>query len=125
MEGQSLESRKEKIKNEVLDAGTDELANELAKAGKEAIHRLIQDVKEYIGNQYSNFKLNSVNNAELKKLEMRIAISNENVEIGMEKKEIAVVWAMQKLGYSKEDIQKVLNLANQAYNPKSKSSFLD
>ncbi len=121
MEGQSLESRKEKIKNEVLDAGTDELA----KAGKEAIHRLIQDVKEYIGNQYSNFKLNSVNNAELKKLEMRIAISNENVEIGMEKKEIAVVWAMQKLGYSKEDIQKVLNLANQAYNPKSKSSFLD
>lgn len=35
----------------------------------------------------------------------------------MEKKEIAVMWAMRKLGYSK-DMDKVLDLANQAYGIK-------
>jgi len=56
---------------------------------------------------------------ELDNLATRISISNENVEIGMEKKEVAVMWAMQKLGYGKEETQRVLKLANEAYNPKN------
>lgn len=56
----------------------------------------------------------------MKQLQMAIEQHNRTIEIGMEKKEIAVMWAMRKLGYSKEDVDKVLDLANQAYEPKEK-----
>jgi len=36
----------------------------------------------------------------------------------MEKKEIAIMWAMRKLGYSEEQTQQVLDLANKAYQKK-------
>ena len=52
---------------------------------------------------------------------MAIEQHNRTIEIGMEKKEIAVMWAMKKLGYSKEDVEKVLDLANQAYGPKEEN----
>lgn len=37
----------------------------------------------------------------------------------MEKKEIAIMWAMMKLGYSREETDKILDTANQAYNQKN------
>ena len=57
----------------------------------------------------------------MKQLQMAIEQHNRTIEIGMEKKEIAVMWAMKKLGYSKEDVDKVLDLANQAYGPKEEN----
>lgn len=55
---------------------------------------------------------------ELQQLEERIRESNELVDIGMEKKEIAVMWAMRKLGYSEDEVQKILDVANEAYQSK-------
>jgi Holliday junction resolvasome RuvABC DNA-binding subunit len=39
----------------------------------------------------------------------------------MDKKEIAVMWAMKKLGYTEEQMQELLDLANEAYKPKDKA----
>lgn len=115
----NMKSRKEKMKDELLDTS----ANEAVKLGNEAISFVFQELKEMLLNKYNNFKSSKTTNtdAELKKLEMRISVSNKSVEIGMEKKEIAVMWAMKRLGYSKEETQKVLDLANEAYNPPKNS----
>jgi Holliday junction resolvasome RuvABC DNA-binding subunit len=109
-------SRSKKVFDNILDAGADELEN----IGVSTTHAIIQEVKEWVIKKYSKFKSSSDDDAEVKleNLEMRIDISNKNVEIGMEKKEIAVMWAMRKMGYSEEETQQVLNLANKAYHPK-------
>ena len=38
----------------------------------------------------------------------------------MDKKEIAVMWAMREVGYSEEETKEVLDLANKAYLPKER-----
>lgn len=116
MAEKSKESRGKKVVDGILDAG----AVELQSIGIEAVHGVIQEIREWVLNKYSSLKLGSNNNAEsaLKNLEMRIELSNKNVEIGMEKKEIAVMWAMRKIGYSEDETRKVLDLANTAYQPK-------
>ena len=52
----------------------------------------------------------------LEDLEKRIQLSNESINIGMEKKEIAVMWAMRKLGYTEEETAQVLKTAGEAYS---------
>lgn len=102
-----------KMKDEIFDTAV----AELTQAGKDCIHVLVQDMKEWVRKRYISIKSDSTidSEVELEDLERRIAISNETVEIGMEKKELAVMWAMRKLGYSEEETQKILNLANEAY----------
>lgn len=109
-------TRREKVVNSILDAGVEDIQ----KIGVEATHAIIQEVKEWVINKYSKVKLSSDDDGKVKleDLEMRIKISNENVDIGMEKKEIAIMWAMRKLGYSEEQTQQVLDLANKAYQKK-------
>lgn len=104
-------TRSEKVVNSILDSG----AEEIQKIGIEATHKIIQEVKEWIVNKYNKIKSNSDKIIKLDDIERRIKISNENVDIGMEKKEIAIMWAMRKLGYSEEQTQQVLDLANKAY----------
>ena len=105
--------RREKVVNSILDAGV----VDIQKIGVEATHAIIHEVKEWVIYKYNKVKSSSVNDPKitLEDLEMRIKISNENVDIGMEKKEIAIMWAMKKLGYSEEQTQQVLDLANKAY----------
>lgn len=109
-------SRREKVFNSILDAG----AEDIQKIGVEVTHAVIQEVKEWVLNKYNRVKTSSYNDARIKleDLEMQIKISNTNVDIGMEKKEIAIMWAMRKLGYSEEQTQQVLDLANKAYQQK-------
>jgi len=109
-------TRREKVVNSILDAGVEDIQ----KIGVEATHAIIQEVKEWVINKYSKVKSSSDDDAKgkLEDLEMRIKISNENVDIGMEKKEIAIMWSMRKLGYSEEQTQQVLDLANKAYKKK-------
>lgn len=104
--------RREKVVNSILDAGVEDIQ----KIGVEATHAIIHEVKEWVIDKYNKVKSSSVNDPKitLEDLEMRIKISNENVDIGMEKKEIAIMWAMKKLGYSEEQTQQVLDLANKA-----------
>lgn len=108
-------NRKDKIKNSLLDTATDEITN----AGNEAVRVVFRDIKDWISDRYKKFKEPKVDTEEeLKQLQISIEQENRTIEIGMKKKEIAVMWAMRKLGYSKEDVDKVLDLANQAYEPK-------
>ncbi len=109
-------TRREKVVNGILDAG----AEDMQKIGVEATHAVIQEIKEWVLNKYNRVKSSSDNDAKIKleDLETQIKISNENVDIGMEKKEIAIMWAMRKLGYSEEQTQQVLDLANKAYQKK-------
>jgi len=106
-------TRREKVVNSILDAG----AEDMQKIGVEATHAVIQEIKEWVLNKYNRVKSSSDNDAKIKleDLEMQIKISNKNVDIGMRKKEIAIMWAMRKLGYSEEQTQQVLDLANKAY----------
>lgn len=111
-------SRREKVINGILDTS----ANEMENVGSDIIHMLIQDVKEWLIQKYTNYKSTSADNVEitLKELEERIEVSNKTIEIGMEKKEIAVIWAMKKLGYSEQETQEVIKLANEAYRSTKK-----
>lgn len=111
-------NRLKRIGNRVLDAGTDDLE----KMAVDATHAVLQYVKDWIINLYQNrvkaTNTAKVNALKLEDLERQIALSNENIKIGMDKKEIAVMWAMRKLGYTEEQTQQVLNLANEAYGKK-------
>ena len=111
-------NRLQKISNNVLDAG----AEDLEKIAVDATHAALQYVKDWVINLYKN-RVEATNSAKtnalkLEDLERQIRISDETVNIGMEKKEIAVMWAMRKLGYTEEQTQQVLDLANEAYGKK-------
>lgn len=110
------ESRGRNVINNILDNSVTELEN----ASSDIIRMVISDIKDWLINKYNSHKTNSVENEKitLVELEKLVRISDENVEIGMRKKEIAIMWAMKKLGYSEKDTQAVLNLANEAYCPK-------
>jgi len=110
MDEKDKKSRISNMINNLLDS----VANELESLGTEAINVIFQDVKEWGINKYNQFKSDSNNDAQakLQELERSIEIFNENVEIGMKREELAVMWAMEKLGYSTEEIQQVINLAN-------------
>jgi hypothetical protein len=113
MEKHRSNSRSEKLVNGILDTASDDLQ----KIGEEATHAVIQYIKDWVINKYSKIKTSSVyeQKIKLKELETHLAISNKTVSIGMEKKEIAIMWAMRKLGYSEEKTKEVLDLAKTAY----------
>ncbi len=110
-------SRLKKIIDSALDTG----ASELETIAIEATHATIQFVKDWIVNRWRKVTTSPTDKShteELRALETKIQEHNKPIEIGMEKKEIAVMWAMRKLGYTEEQTQQVLDLANQAYKPK-------
>ncbi|SDI44199.1 hypothetical protein [Proteiniclasticum ruminis] len=106
-------TRREEVVNSILDAGALDIKN----IGVDATHVIIHEVKEWLIDRYNKVKSNPINDQKmtLDDLEMRIKISNKNVDIGMRKKEIAIMWAMKRLGYGEEQTQEVLDLANIAY----------
>lgn len=101
-----------------MDTATDEITS----ASSDAVRVVIHDVKDWIADRYKKLKEPKADpEKELQKLQETIEYSDRMTELGMEKKEIAVMWAMRKLGYSKEEVDKVLDLANQAYGAKEKN----
>ena len=109
------DSRLRKIGNKVLDAG----AADLEKYAVNATHEVLRQVKDWLVNLYNSRISNTHNTAavlKLEDLEKRIQLSNESINIGMEKKEIAVMWAMRKLGYTEEETAQVLKTAGEAYS---------
>lgn len=107
-------SRSEKMVSEILDSGFDELT----KVGIEAGRALIQEVKAWGIKKYQEIKSKPDANAKakLENLQRYIDMSNSFIEIGMEKKEIDFMWAMKKLGYSKEEIEKIVEAANMIHS---------
>ena len=116
MDKKRSNTRRSKVANSILDAG----AEDMQEIGVEVTHVIIKELKDWIINKYNQVQSISDDDAKIKleDLEIRIKISNENVDIGMRKKEIAIMWAMDKLGYSEEQTQQVLDLANEAYQKK-------
>lgn len=106
-------NRLRKIGDGVPDAG----AEDIKRYAVYATHEVSQCVKERHINLYNSRIKTTSNKASASKpedLERHIQTSNENVRIGMEKKEIAIMWAMRKLGYTEDQTSQVLKLANDA-----------
>lgn len=106
--------RLERITNELADS----VESSVTEAGKNIISVLISDAKAWLMNTYEQWKKSRSLKPKYDELQKYIEVSNETIQIGMDKKEIAVMWAMRKLGYTQEQAQEVLDLANKAYLPK-------
>lgn len=113
----------EKIAGALLDTATDEFVNTGNTAVRTAVRTVLNDTKDWIAARYNGFKAPAQNSESpeerLKILQEELERDNHYISIGMEKKEIAIMWAMMKLGYSREETDKILDTANQAYNPKN------
>ncbi len=106
---QQNNNRVKKIYDSVLDAA----ANDVGEIAVDVTHKVVHYIRDWVINQYFTPKEDA--KKKLEELEEQLRISDKNVSIGMRKKEIAVMWAMRKLGYSEEQTQEILNLANEAY----------
>lgn len=80
----------------------------------------ISDAAAWIMSTYEKWKSSKSSKLKYKELQKYIEASNETIQIGMDKKEIAVMWAMYELGYSEEKIKEVLDLASKAYLPNNR-----
>ena len=95
----------------------DSVESGVAEAGQKMISVVINDAATWVMGTYEKWKTSRSQKYKYEILQKYIDISNETIQIGMEKKEIAVMWAMRRLGYSVEKIQEVLDMANKAYLP--------
>lgn len=113
----------EKIAGALLDTATDEFVNTGNTAVRTAVRTVLNDTKDWLAARYNEFKAPAQNSEspeeQLKRLQAELERDNYYISIGMEKKEIAIMWAMMKLGYSREETDKILDTANQAYNQKN------
>lgn len=107
-------TRLKRITNGLADSAE----NSITEVGQKMISVFINDAASWLMSTYEKWKKNQSLKPKYKELQSYIEISNESVQIGMDKKEIAVMWAMRKLGYTDEKAQEVLDLANKAYLPK-------
>lgn len=106
--------RLKRITNNLADSAE----NSFTEAGKKMISVFINDAASWLMNTYEKLKKNQSLKPKYTELQRYIEVSNETIQIGMDKKELAVMWAMRKLGYTEEQTQEVLNMANKAYLPK-------
>lgn len=104
----------------IVNGFADSAENSLTEAGNEIIPVLISEAKSWLMGTYEKWKRSRSLKPKYEDLQEYIEANNETIQIGMDKKELAVMWAMRKLGYSEEKMQEVLDLANNAYSPKEK-----
>lgn len=112
----SIMSEKDKngrVKN-MIEGILDAAFKEIEGLGVDAISIVFQDVKEWGVNKYNQLKTPSDKEPQmtLEDLQHYLDKHNEIEEIGVEREKISVMWAMKKLGYSEEQIQEVIDLAN-------------
>lgn len=102
----------------ITDGLADSAENSITEVGQKMISVFINDAASWLMNAYEKWKRSQSLKPKYAELQRYIEVSNEAVQIGMDKKELAVMWAMRKLGYTEEKTQEVLDLANKAYLPK-------
>ncbi len=102
-----------RVKN-MIEGILDAAFKEIEGLGVDAISIVFQDVKEWGVNKYNQLKTPSDKEPQmtLEDLQHYLDKHNEIEEIGVEREKISVMWAMKKLGYSEEQIQEVIDLAN-------------
>ena len=116
MDNNNDSTRLKRISNELVDSAE----NSFITVGQRMISAIINDAESWLMQHYEKWKRSRSLEPKYKQLQKYIEVSNDNVQIGMDKKEIAVMWAMRELGYTEEQTQEVLDLANKAYLPKEK-----
>lgn len=114
MDKSNNSKRLSRITNSIADSAE----NTITEVGKKMFLVFISDAESWIMNLYQKWKNSKSLKPKYKELQKYIEVSNETIQIGMDKKEIAVMWAMHELGYSEEETKEVLDLANKAYLPK-------
>ena len=107
-------ARLKRITNSLADSAE----NGITEVGQKMISIFINDAASWLMNYYGEWKRSHSLKPKYEELQKYIEASNESVQIGMDKKELAVMWAMQKLGYTKKQTQELLDMANEAYLPK-------
>lgn len=106
--------RLKRITNNLADSAE----NSIKEVGQKMISVFINDAASWLMNTYEKCKRSQSLKPKYAELQKYIEVSNETIQIGMDKKELAVMWAMRKLGYTEEQTQEVLDMANKAYLPK-------
>ncbi len=96
----------------------DSAENSITEAGQKMISVVINDATSWLMSAYEKWKRSQSLKPKYEELQRYIDVSNETIQIGMDKKELAVMWALRKLGYSEEKTQEILDLANKAYLPR-------
>ncbi len=114
MEDKSVSSRIQRICTQLGDVAEENIGEH----GKRAVTVMISDAAIWLMNTYEKIKKNLFPKTKLKNLQEYIEANGKAVQIGMEKKEIAVMWAMRKLGYTEDQTHEILSWANKAYLPK-------
>lgn len=107
-------TRLERIANGLADSAE----SSVTEAGQKVISVFISDATTWLMGTYKKWKRSQSLKPKYEELKRYIEVSNETIQIGMDKKELAVMWAMRKLGYTEEKTQEVLELASKAYLPK-------
>ena len=116
MNNRTDSTRLKRITNGIADSAE----TSITEAGQKMISVFINDAASWLMSTYKKWKRSQSLKPKFEELQKYIEVSNETVQIGMAKKEIAVMWAMRELGYTEEQTQEVLDFANKAYLPKEK-----
>lgn len=114
MNGGNGTNRLKRIGDKVVNTAEEKVSEESQKM----VSVFIADTFGGLMNAYEKLKRRWSLKPKYKELQKYIEANNETIQIGMEKKEIAFMWAMRELGYTEEKMQEVLDLANKAYLPK-------
>lgn len=111
MEGiKSMDNSKDSTRLERITNGiADSAENSITKAGQKMISVFINDAESWLMRAYGKWKQRQFLKPKYEELQKYIEVSNETIQIGMDKKELAVMWAMRKLGYTEEKTQEVLD----------------
>jgi hypothetical protein len=108
-------SRGKKMWEDILDAGVDTITN----WGVDTIRRVIPQTMDCIVNRSQEKITTSVDskkgNQEIQPMSMNTFL--RGIECGEKRKELALIWAMGKSGFNRDQIQQVLEQAQRAYEP--------
>ena len=108
--------------NRIIDSILDTATSELETAGVDGTRAVIGALRKWLANWFQDLQSKAASNAtkglpatkSLEELNQEIATLEEHMELGRQEKENDVWWAMMKLGYTKEQIKEVIDLANHA-----------
>ena len=114
MDNSNEATRLRRITNSIADSAE----NSITETAQQMVTVFINDAAKWLMCSYEKWKKSQSTKPQYEELEKYIKASNDTIQIGMDKKEIAVMWAMRKLGYSEEQTKEVLDLAAKAYLPK-------
>ena len=81
----------------------------------EGVRSALQTAKNIIMQIVNKKIIQKKSERDLPELSAEIARTNDVIKIGMRKEEIAIIWAMRRLGYSPDDANKVVCEARKAY----------